>query len=183
MSSRPGTRVLVLGIVLVVLAPVVLVGGLVVAWRAVVGERVDVPADGRPHVVEVAPGEDQGVWTREDEQVGCVVLDPPPGEEPDETRHLVDTDAVGGELTVNGWTARNRFDSGDGSLVLVCESTLPGAEARVGPVPSVPVTVGLTVGSVFVAVLLGLAGLVLLVVGLVRRSGSRRPAAPGGAQG
>lgn len=176
MSSAPGTRSAVTGAVLLVLAPAVLVGGLVLAWGAVVGERVAVPADGRPHAVEVEPGDDYGVWSREAEPVDCVVLDPPAGEPADEERHRVRTSPVPGELTVQDWTARVRFGSRDGSLTLVCDGSVTGSEARVGPVPSVPVTVVLTVGSVLVAVLLGLAGLVLLVVGLLRRS---RPAGPG----
>ncbi|QYJ04572.1 hypothetical protein KUV85_02525 [Nocardioides panacisoli] len=159
---RPGLRGVWLGVLLMVLGVVVLVVGMVATWKPLFDADAVVAADGREHVVSLPAGEERGLWLREGEPATCTAVD-------------ADGDAVrferpGGEYTVNEWRASNRFGTGAGDVVLTCDSPVPGTEVRISALPGVATVIVAMLLSCGIGIALGLGGLVLLVVTLVRRS-------------
>ncbi|MFB9313863.1 hypothetical protein [Nocardioides plantarum] len=168
---RPRARWFVVGVVLVVLAGVVFVGGLFLVLRPLTQEDGIVAAGDGPVTLDVPAGEERAIFTRDDEPVDCTITD-----SAGEARPLR---GISGDFTYNEWTAQQRFDTGSGDVVLDCTSTVEGAEARIAQVPS---TGGFVVG-LLVAILgplaLGFAGVVVLIVtGILYAVRPARPRQP-----
>ena len=153
---RPRARWFVVGVALLVLAGVVFVGGLFLVLRPLTQEDAVITAGAGPTTLDVPAGEERAIFNRDGERVDCSVTD--------SEGTSLELRPVSGDFTYNEWTAEDRFDTGSGDVVVECASSIEDAEARVGQVPS---TGGFVVG-LLVAILgplvLGLAGLVVLVV-------------------
>jgi hypothetical protein len=151
-----------IGIVLMVLAVAILIGGLFLSFGSLVKEDAVFEADGQPHRVELPAGEERGLYLRERDRAQCTAVD-------------ADGDQIqfrglgASSYNVNDWHAVNRFDTGAGDVTFTCESPDAGTEVRVGAVPDVATMVGAFFLSCGLSVLLGITGLVLLIVTLVRR--------------
>ncbi|MBC9732272.1 hypothetical protein [Nocardioides marmotae] len=134
-----------------------------------------VPADGAPHTVTVPTDRDRVLWLDPDEAVRCQVVDGATG------RPVV-MSPVGADLQKSDgdgeWRAAARFHPGSGDLEVTCtdgagDGTDTGTgidtgEAQVGPAPSVGGFIGSIVLAITVPLVLGLAGLVVLLVTVVR---------------
>lgn len=134
-----------------------------------------VPVDGAPHRVEVGTADDTMMWF--DETVtspSCRVVDTATGED-------VPLEPVTGELrrsngSAGDWIGARRFDPGSGDVEVTCvDAAHARAVVQVGPAPDVGSLVGAVVATIAVPLLLGLAGLsVLLVTGVLWATGRPR---------
>ncbi|MEV7428650.1 hypothetical protein AB0N29_03460 [Nocardioides sp. NPDC092400] len=131
-----------------------------------------VSGDGRPHLVTVDDDRDRVLWLRTDDPTACRVVDATTGQE-------VRLGPVGGTFEKSDgsgeWTADSRFRPGSGELEVTCAAG--GAPVQVGHAPDVRGFVGGIVATVAVPLVLGLAGLVVLLVTAVRW-GTGRPRGP-----
>lgn len=165
---RPKPRWWVIGGALLVLAPIVLVASIFTVLAPLFQEDAVLPADGRPHQVSVAAGEERTLFTPQGSSATCSVAD---GSGAD-----LRLSRVNGEFTVNEWVAVASFDTGDGDLTVTCDGGGMTGEVRVGSLPEGSTfVVGLLVG-ILVPIALGGAGLVVLIVTAVLYAG--RPARP-----
>lgn len=165
---RPRARWWVIGGVLLVLAPVVFVASLFTVLSPLFREDAVFAADNQPHVVELPAGEERALFTPQGSTVSCSSTD---GSGAD-----VELRSVGGDFTVNEWQAVARFDTGDGEVTFQCQGAEPTGDVRVGSLPSGGAfVVGLLVG-ILVPIVLGGAGLVVLIVTAVLYAS--RPARP-----
>lgn len=153
---RPRARWFVVGGVLLVLAPVVLVAALFTVLAPLFSEDAVFPADGSQHSVSLPAGEERAVFTGQGALVRCAALDGS-GEQ-------VDLRSVGGSFTVNDWEAVARFDTGDGDLTFACEGSGTNGDVRIGAIPSMGSFAGGLVIGIVGPLLLGGAGLTILVV-------------------
>lgn len=161
--SRPTSRTGIwIGVALMAAAVVVAVVAAVLVWRLLAGEVEVVAADGRPHEVTLPAGESYATWVEPARPATCAITDADGGE--------VELGPVDGTYEVNQWDADRSFDSGSGALTVTCTGATDDAEVRLGPLPSIPGLIGLVFGGVCLGMLLGTAGLVVLVVTVVRRS-------------
>ncbi|MEV5002460.1 hypothetical protein [Nocardioides sp. LML1-1-1.1] len=161
-APRPvGRSGIWIGVALMVAAVLVLVAAGVIFWRSLSGDASVVDADGRPHQVTVPADETYGVFLTGSRPATCTILDG--GDE-------ADLGPVSGSYEVNQWTADREFETGSGDLTVTCTATTPEAEVRLGPLPSIGGVVGAIFGGLCLAGLLGVGGLALLVVTVVRRS-------------
>jgi hypothetical protein len=152
---------------LLVLAAASFIAGLLLALLPLADEDAVFPADGRPHQVSLAAGEERGIFLS-DPTAGCTATDA--AGEP------VEIERPGGEFTTGEWEAIGRFETGDGDLTFTCTSSTPGAEARIGGLPSVGGLVGGLVLAILGPIVLGIAGLAVLIVTIVLFA--TRPARP-----
>ncbi|GAA1476066.1 hypothetical protein GCM10009623_05120 [Nocardioides aestuarii] len=165
---RPKPRWWVIGGALLVLAPVVFVASLFTVLAPLFREDAVLAADGQPHQVSVAAGEERALFTPQGSSATCSMTD---GGGAD-----LRLQRVTGEFTVNEWLAVARFDTGDGDLTVTCDGGGMTGEVRIGQLPSGDTfVVGLLVG-ILVPIALGGAGLVVLIVTAVLTAG--RPARP-----
>lgn len=162
-ASRAGIWI---GVGLMAAAVVVAVVAAVLVWRLLAGEVEVIDADGTPHEVTLPADETYGTWVEPARPATCTIADADGGE--------VELGPVDGTYEVNQWDADRSFDTGSGALTVTCTATTDGVEVRLGPLPSIPGLVGLVFGGVCLGMLLGTAGLVVLIVTVVRRS---RPSA------
>lgn len=162
-APRPvGRSGIWIGLALMLAAVLVLVAAGVIFWRSLSGDAEVVDADGAPHEVTLPAGETYGVFLTETRPATCTVSDADGRE--------VDLGPVSGSYEVNQWYADRELETGDGDLTVTCTSAAPDAEVRLGPLPSIGGLVGAIFGGLCLAGLLGVGGLVLLVVTVVRRS-------------
>jgi hypothetical protein len=106
--------------------------------------------------VSVTAGEERALFTPQGSSATCSVTD---GSGTD-----LRLRGVSGEFTVNEWQAVARFDTGDGDLTVTCDGGGMTGEVRIGQLPSGGTFVaGLLVG-ILVPIVLGGAGLVVLIV-------------------
>lgn len=161
-GKRPTLKGVWIGIVLMVLAIVVLAVGMFAAWKPLFSADAVFPADGQEQAVDLPAGEDRGVWLREGQPASCRAVDA--------DGNPIRFDGTGGDYNVNEWNAVNKFDTGAGDVVFTCQSGIEGTEVRISPLPGVGTIVVAMLLSCGLALLLGIGGLVLLIVTLVRRS-------------
>ncbi|HVK27172.1 MAG TPA: hypothetical protein VM575_02445 [Nocardioides sp.] len=156
-----------IGVGLMAGAVVVAVVAGVLVWRLLAGEVAVVEADGQPHAVTLPADETYGVWVEPAWPAACEVAT--------DDGEAVELGPVDGSYEVNQWVADRSFDTGSGALTVTCTATTgrTDTQARIGPLPSIPGLIGLVLGGVCLGMLLGTAGLVVIVVTVVRRS---RPA-------
>jgi hypothetical protein len=166
---RPRARWWVVGGVLLVLAPIVFVASLFTVLGPLFREDAVFPADGEPHQVSLAAGEERALFTPQGATVRCSSVDSSGAD--------VELRSVGGDFTVNEWQAVARFDTGDGDVTFTCEGTAMTDQVRVGSLPTgATFVVGLLVG-ILVPLALGTSGLVVLVVtGVLHATRPPRPA-------
>lgn len=158
-ASRTGIWI---GVALMAAAVVVAVVAGVLVWRLLSGEVEVIAADGRPHEVTLTADETYGVWLTPSHPATCTAVDADGGDVP--------LGPVDGSYEVNQWDADRSFETGSGSLTVTCAAATADTEVRLGPLPSIPGLIGLVLGGVCLGLLLGAAGLVVVVVTLVRRS-------------
>lgn len=162
-ETRPGTRGIWVGIVLMVVGIALPVAVGFFLMKPFTTADAVFPADGEPHLVELPAEEKRGLFLREFAHATCTGQDADGNE--------VVAEGLGASTyTVNDWEAAYRFDTGAGDVTFTCESATEGAEVRIGTVPGVGGMVGAMLGSCGVGLLLGVGGLVLLVITAVRRS-------------
>ncbi|QSR27338.1 hypothetical protein CFH99_17085 [Nocardioides aromaticivorans] len=160
-ASRTGIWI---GVGLMVAAVAVAVVAGVLVWRLLAGEVEVIDADGTPHEVTLPADETYGTWVEPARPATCRVVDAEGGE--------VTLERPDGTYEVNQWDADRSFETGSGTLTVTCTpgADAAGTEVRLGPLPSIPGLVGLVFGGVCLGMLLGTAGLVVIVVTVVRRS-------------
>jgi hypothetical protein len=129
-----------------------------------------VAADGSAHAVTVGTGGDRMLWLEDGRAGGCTIVDQQSGERV-LLRHL------GASYTRSDsdgeWHGAARFRPGSGRIEVTCEG---GGTALIGPAPRIGSFVAGILATIFVPLLLGLAGVaVLLVTGILW---SLRPARP-----
>lgn len=158
-ASRSGIWI---GVGLMAAAVVVAVVAAVLVWRLLAGEVEVIEADGRSHDLTLPADETYGIWVEPDRPATCELADADGADVP--------LGPVDGSYEVNQWEADRSFETGSGSLTVTCASTAADTQVRVGPLPSIPGLVGLILGGVCLGMLLGTAGLVVIIVTVVRRS-------------
>lgn len=168
-ARRPSGWWFALGAVLVlaglVTAGVLLVGTL----RGFLTTDVSVPVDGRAHRVEVATDGDRLLWVDEAAAAPtCRVVDTATGEK-------VELRGPGAELrrrhgSGDDQIGARRFAPGSGRLEVTCTGAASRSSAlvEIGPAPDLPAFAGSILAAILVPLLLGGAGLsVLLVTGIL----------------
>lgn len=164
-APRPvGRSGIWIGLALMLAAVLVLVAAGLIFWRSLAGHAEVVDADGRPHEVTLPAEKTYGVFLTGSRPATCTLSDGGRGGQE------VDLGPVSGSYEVNQWYADREFATGSGELTATCTSAAPDAEVRLGPLPSIGGLVGALFGGLCLAGLLGIGGLVLLVVTIVRRS-------------
>lgn len=158
-ASRTGIWI---GVGLMTAAVVVAVVAGLLVWRLLAGEVEVIDADGRPHEVTLPADDTYGTWVEPARPATCAISDADGGE--------VALGPVDGSYEVNQWEADRSFETGSGSLAVTCTGAVPDTQVRVGPLPSIPGLIGLVFGGVCLGMLLGTAGLVVVIVTVVRRS-------------
>lgn len=139
---------------LVVLAPVVFLAALFTVLSPLLHEDAVFDA-GEVVSVDLPAGVERALFIDPAGQVDCVVTDD--GSE-------VGLRPVTGDFTLNEWTAVARFDTGSGVLSFDCRSELPGAQVRIGELPSTGGFVAGIVIGIVVPLLLGATGVIMLIV-------------------
>ncbi len=156
---RPRPRWFVVGALLIVLAAATFGGGLWLVLGPLLREDAVITAGEGPVEVDLPAGEERALFTRDGEPVSCTATDV--DGEPVELRR------VSADFTTGDWTADLRFDTGAGDVTFDCASPPaagPASEVRIGRVPSMRAFVGGLLVAVLGPIVLGLAGLVVLVV-------------------
>ena len=145
---------------------------------------VEVVRDGKPHAVEVSTDGDQMLWAYIYEtRPSCRVVDRVTGEEVELRRPDGEFRREDGG-TAGGWVGIWRFDPGSGDLEVSCSAidSNPPSTVEIGPAPRIRSFVVGILATIFVPLLLGLAGVaVLLVTGILwalRPAASRAPDHP-----
>lgn len=177
-KPRPSAGWFVVGIALILGAAAAAVGLFVWTLSAFLQTDVEVVRDGEPHAVEVSTDGDLMLWAYLYEtRPSCRVVDRVTSEE-------VELRRPGGEFrredggTAGGWVGIWRFDPGSGDLEVTCSAidSNPPSKVEIGPAPRISSVVGGILATILVPLLLGLAGVaVLLVTGILW---SLRPAQP-----
>lgn len=139
---------------MLLLAPIVFVASLFTVLSPLLHEDA-VFAVGTSTRVELPAGTERALFDDPADQVTCTVSD---GGSPVELR------PVTGDFTVNEWTAVARFDTGSGNLDFDCTSTVPGAQVRIGELPSTGGFVAGIVVGIVVPLILGMVGVIWLIV-------------------
>ncbi len=167
-KHRPRARWFVVGGLLLVLAPVVFVGALFTVLGPLFREDAVFAADGQPHAVSVAAGQQRALFTSTGTDAVCRATDGTGAE--------VAFTGVGGSFTVNEWQAVARFETGDGDLTFTCRGAGTSGDVRVGQLPSGSAVVGGLAVGILLPLALGGAGLVvLLVTGVLWATRPARP--------
>ncbi|MBI2242592.1 MAG: hypothetical protein HYU55_01060 [Nocardioides sp.] len=168
-KPRPSAWWFGLGIALLVAAVGAGIGLFVWTLSAFVHTDVEVPRDGAPHAVELASDGEQMLWNFDGDSVpACTVADR-------ETGESVPLRAPGGEFRrgagpVGDWVGAWRFDPVSEHVEVTCSRTGsgPGSLVEIGPAPRISSFVLGLLATIFVPLLLGLAGVaVLLVTGIL----------------
>lgn len=135
-----------------------------------------VPADGRQHAVSVGTDGDRMLWVHPFDRADCTIADRATGQE-------VTYSPVTGSFTRSSgssgeWVADRRFDPGSGDLIVMC--TPKGGPVEIGPAPEIGTFVGGIFATILAPVLLGAAGLIVLIVTGVKfaNGAPRRPQQP-----
>jgi hypothetical protein len=138
-----------------VLAPLVFALSLFLTLRPLAQEDAVVPADGTTTRVSLPAGEERALYREIGSAARCEITD-------GSGKQVVQR-PVTGDFTYNDWRAVSRFDTGDGDLSFTCDG-FPDGRVRIGDLPSTGGFVGGLLIGILVPLLLGVAGLVVLVV-------------------
>lgn len=126
-----------------------------------------VPADGRPHVVEVGTDGDRMLWHDDDlADPGCRLVDQASGREL--SLRPVDHEFTRATPRHGDLIAAYRFAPGSGHLEVTCSGPVADddgfEDVVIGPAPNIRSFVGGLIATIAVAAFLGLLGLVTLIV-------------------
>ena len=146
----------VVGGILLVLAPVVFVGAFYSMLRPLTREDAVFPADGQTHSFTTEAGQERALFSEDGAALQCTATDG--------NGRQVDFRSVTGEFTYNEWTAVSRFDTGDGDLDFTCTGGTGAEQVRIAQLPSTGGFVTAIVVGVVGPLMLGLAGLVILII-------------------
>ena len=115
-----------------------------------------IAADGAAHVVPLVAGQETAVWLSS-VGISCQLLDP--------DGNQVVADPITGRVQMGSYTLAGTFTPSEtgGYQVLCVSTTVSGATVKLAP----PMAVGRFVAGLLVAILGGVAGLLLVVFGLV----------------
>ena len=170
-KPRPKVRWFVIGGLLVALAIACFVVGLFLTLRSAIGADATFRADGQPHTVHVPAGEKRMLFATEGDGVACVITE-------DGQRVPLGSPHLRTHVDANGtdWTGRGTFTSRTGTVQATCATpAVTGHQARIRI--GAPLGAGFVirvVATILVPILLGLAGVVILVVTAVLWA-TRRP--------
>jgi len=165
--KKPGVAGVVIGIILMVVGPII---GIVLAVASTVGSVSSVTsaptyqADGLPHHVNLTVGQQAGIWMVDgswNNGVDCQVTDP--------TGNDVDLLPPVISQNVGNYTLTASFmppSSGQYTVACVGATVDP---YRVAPLLAVRTLAGGIIGGILIIIVTFLAGLILLIVTLVRR--------------
>jgi hypothetical protein len=155
---RPSAWWFVVGGGLVLTAVVAGVGLFVWTLAGFLDSDATLDADGGTHAVRVDGDERRMLWTDDDFTQSCQLLD-------SRSDEVVDTDPVRGSFTRSEggahWTGQSTFDPGSGELEVTCSG---GGSVIIGPAPAKDSFVLGLLATIFVPLLLGGSGLVILIV-------------------
>lgn len=155
--QKPRVRWFVVAGVMIVAAPVIFAGALFTVLRPLTQEDAVLGA-GQQVQVDLPAGEERAVFTDGPGPVGCTATDGSGADLP--------MRPVSGDFSYNEWTAAYRFDTGDGRVTLECSGSFAD-RFRVAQLPSTGGFVAGIVVGIVGPLLIGGAGLVLLVVLIV----------------
>jgi hypothetical protein len=165
---RPRARWWAIGLVLLVLAVASLAGGLYWALSPLAHEDDVFRAADGPVTVDLPAGEERALFVEDGYPVSCTATDADGAD--------VELRDVTGEFTTNEWSAELRFDTGAGDVEFVCDTVAPGAEVRIGKVPTTGQFVGGLALGIGGPILFGFGGMIVLVVtGILWATRSPRP--------
>jgi len=162
---KPRPRVLwfVVGGVLLLLAPVVFGLGMYFALGPLVHTDGVFEADGRPHHLSLPAHERRAIFVEPSTFADCDVTDG--------SGDRVSLRHPSGKYTYNDWMADQTFDTRDGDLTFVCFAADPlsgtfddPGSVWIGRIPSAGAMLGGIALAFIGPMLLGLAGLLVLVV-------------------
>ncbi len=127
--------------------------------RAFVEVDATIQADGETHSITVDTDQDRMVWVHPSQTENCSIVDARTGEEVglDDVSASYSKDVGSGS-----WEGASTFDPGSGELEITCAAS--GGEIQIGPAPDIGGFVGGLVGGILLALLLGGAGFVMLIV-------------------
>jgi hypothetical protein len=155
---RPSAWWFVVGGALVVAAIVAGVSLFVWTLGGFLDSDATVPADGQAATVRLDGDERRMLWTNDAYAQRCEVVDPATGD-------AVPTRPVTGNFTRSegddDWTGRATFDPGSGTVEVTCTGD---GTVIVGPAPAIDSFVLGLLATIFVPLLLGGGGLVVLIV-------------------
>lgn len=157
-KPRPNAWWFALGGGLMLAAVVVTVLVLIGLFASITKNVAALPADGRPHDVQVSTSHDLLLYADLDSgEPSCVVVDRATGADL-RVRDMGSTSISRGDSDAFG-----RFDPGSGNLTLTCRLPV-NRTVTLGPMPHPPAWTGGLAGAILIPGGLALAGLVSLVV-------------------
>lgn len=160
---RPRARWFVLGGGLLVAALAAAISLFVWVLSSFLAVDATVPADGSPHRVTATAGAGRVLWVHPGEGAQCRVADPASGDE-------LRLSAVDGRFQKSDgsgeWIAAQRFEPTSDQVEVTCDPA--AGEVQVGPEPSIGSLVGAIALTIGVPLVLGAAGLIVLLVTAVR---------------
>jgi hypothetical protein len=174
---RPSGWWFVLGGGLVIAAVAAGIGLFVWTLAGFLETDATVQADGQPHRVSVGTAGDRMLWFDEStaQPHECRVIDTASGEE-------LPLEPVTGDYrrsngTMGDWIGVRRFDPRSGELEVTCTGTYNQATVEIGKAPQIASFVGGMLAAILVPLVLGGAGLlVLIVTGVLFATGAPRKA-------
>lgn len=162
-NPRPGAKGIWIGITMMVLAVVIPAVVWFLVWRPFATADMYVPADGEPHSVQLPADSTHGLFLQNTAPAAC--------EATDAGGEGVDLGPVSGTYNIDDRTADSSFDTeAGGEFTFVCEPLDAGddSDVLIAPLPSIGVMVLSLLGSCGLGVVLGIGGLVLLILTLLR---------------
>ncbi|MDR0283651.1 MAG: hypothetical protein LBI33_01995 [Propionibacteriaceae bacterium] len=158
---------IIIGLCLMVLGPAAGAGLIVYSTMNSFSGVLDAPthsADGSTSEVTLASGAEVGIWITEGSTGQCAVADP-------SGQDVLFDSSPSAKVTTAGLSLAATFTPAvDGSYMVWCTSDGSPFEFRVAPVVQVTRFAGGLLIGIGVIVVTGLVGLVILILGLVRRS-------------
>lgn len=159
-------RRLSIGIVCMALGFAGVVATIVIALVGAFATDGDVPLDGRPHTIAVEAGAERMLFVHRHSDTSCTVVDPATGDP-------IDLERVGPDISrsVNSVerVARWKFAAPGDSVAVTCTGDT-NVDAQVAPSVFTAKNIALGIAGLVLAAGVGVVGLVLVVVALVKRS-------------
>ncbi len=144
----------------------VVVGVALFAWTLLgfLSTDATVQADGTAHVVQLDdPDKGRMIWWPAGQTADCRIVDMVTGEEVEVSPPGASFDKSDGS---GSWRGAGVFDPGSGTLEVTCSTT--GGPIQIGPSPQAASFVGGILATVLAPLLLGGAGLIVLLVTTIR---------------
>jgi hypothetical protein len=158
-KKRPSGWWFVVGVALIVAAIAAGIGLFIWTLSGFLDTDATISADGQPHHVTVGTSEDRMLWLEDGFGQECAIVDQRSGAQI--RLHPVSADYTRSDSS-GDWSGFARFDPGSGDLEVTC--TASDGAVLIGPAPQIGSFVGGILATIFAPLLLGLAGLVVLIV-------------------